>query len=254
MDIFAMSTWHLAGLAGVTLYLGSYAALQTGFLRGSGYQYAFLNLVAATLVLVSLVQDFNLSSAIIQVLWIVISTIGILRLWYIRHAIRFSDREAALVTLKLNHLSPELGCKLLKAGRWQRLGAGHRLASKNHPVKTFYFLLKGVANVSAGGKIFALIGENEFIGEVMAFTSGPATADVTAQTDMEVFAIDTNRLREVAPVGSTLRQSLELAIADDLRIKLANRTKCRITGRDSANDMHPETALLLKDLDLLTAA
>ena len=39
-----------AGLLGVVLYVGSYAALQTGLLRSNGYAYAAANLVAASLV------------------------------------------------------------------------------------------------------------------------------------------------------------------------------------------------------------
>lgn len=39
------------GILGVSLYLGSYAALQTGFLRGQGYLYPAINMAAASCVL-----------------------------------------------------------------------------------------------------------------------------------------------------------------------------------------------------------
>ena len=59
----------IAGIFGVGFYLGSYASLQLGFLKGDGYAYAILNALAAGLVLLSLKEAFNLSSAVIQVSW-----------------------------------------------------------------------------------------------------------------------------------------------------------------------------------------
>ena len=77
--MYAFSILDVAGIAGVGFYLGSYTALQLGMLRGDGYAYAILNAAAAALVLLSLKEAFNLSSAVIQVSWIVISLVGITR-------------------------------------------------------------------------------------------------------------------------------------------------------------------------------
>ena len=37
------SAYEIAGFAGVAFYLGSYAALQFGWIKGSGYTYPILN-------------------------------------------------------------------------------------------------------------------------------------------------------------------------------------------------------------------
>jgi hypothetical protein len=81
------------GMLGLALYLGSYAALQTGFLRGQGYLYPAINMAAAACVLISLANNFNLSSAIIQISWIVISVIGIARMYYVQSRLTFTDNE-----------------------------------------------------------------------------------------------------------------------------------------------------------------
>lgn len=67
------------GLLGVALYLGSYAALQFGWLNGDGARYALANLCAASLVLLDLQWSFNLPSALIQCAWICISLYGLMR-------------------------------------------------------------------------------------------------------------------------------------------------------------------------------
>lgn len=75
-----MSIFEIAGFLGVALYLGYYAALQFQLLDCKGMIYPFLNFLAASCVLISLSESFNMLSALIQVSWIAISSYGIIRL------------------------------------------------------------------------------------------------------------------------------------------------------------------------------
>lgn len=77
MDIYL--PWHqLVGVCGTLLYLVCYFLTQTGTLTAPGYLYSLLNMLAACLVGISLLYDFNLASALIQVSWIVISLFGVI--------------------------------------------------------------------------------------------------------------------------------------------------------------------------------
>ncbi|MEL7542647.1 MAG: hypothetical protein AAGJ70_02610 [Pseudomonadota bacterium] len=67
------------GLVGFALYMGSYFLLQIGRVDGNGLAYALANLAAASCVLVSLGEHFNLPSVLIQLSWIAISLVGIAR-------------------------------------------------------------------------------------------------------------------------------------------------------------------------------
>ena len=76
-----MEEWHqLIGIIGMLLYLGSYFALQLGYLQSESYRYCLLNTAAASMVMFSLLFEFNLASALIQIAWIVISLVGISRI------------------------------------------------------------------------------------------------------------------------------------------------------------------------------
>lgn len=66
------------GLAGFLVYIASFGAVQFGWLDGNGASYAGANVLAASLVAVSLVEHFNLASALIQGSWIVIGGFGLL--------------------------------------------------------------------------------------------------------------------------------------------------------------------------------
>lgn len=79
-QMIGMSLYEALGLAGVGFYLGSYAALQFDFIDAKGFAYPTLNFLAASLVLLSLMENYNFPSLLIQVSWITISLYGISKL------------------------------------------------------------------------------------------------------------------------------------------------------------------------------
>ena len=85
IDLLPQPFFQLIGIAGFIFYMLSYGLLQLGRISGQSYVYILLNMTAAFLVLISLVEQFNLASVLIQLTWIAISIIG---LWRIRFATR----------------------------------------------------------------------------------------------------------------------------------------------------------------------
>lgn len=73
--------YNVIGMLGAGLYIGSYSAVQFGKLDGNSIHYCVWNGTAASLVLVSLYHDFNLSAATIQIVWVAVSIYGALKYW-----------------------------------------------------------------------------------------------------------------------------------------------------------------------------
>ena len=72
--------WHdLIGNLGVLLILLSYLLLQLGRVRPDGLRFSLANGVGALLILISLIQEFNLSAFLIEAAWLLISAGGVLR-------------------------------------------------------------------------------------------------------------------------------------------------------------------------------
>ena len=80
MDIEIWQSYDVIGVLGTLAYLASYFLLQMGLIRSDSYAYCLVNMEAACLVMISLLHNFNLASALIQISWIVISALGIFRL------------------------------------------------------------------------------------------------------------------------------------------------------------------------------
>ncbi|MFT5799491.1 MAG: hypothetical protein ACI84R_003568 [Candidatus Azotimanducaceae bacterium] len=65
------------GVAGFICYIVAFGSVQIGKLDGNSTAYSLINVVAASLVAMSLFAEFNLASALIQSSWILIGVTGL---------------------------------------------------------------------------------------------------------------------------------------------------------------------------------
>jgi hypothetical protein len=69
----------LIGNVGVVVLMTAYLMLQLNKLRSDGLAYSLLNAIGASLIIVSLIYNFNLSALLMEVFWVLISFVGIYR-------------------------------------------------------------------------------------------------------------------------------------------------------------------------------
>lgn len=74
-----MTPFDAAGLVGDVIFLGSYAAAQTGRLDVRSPVSLALNALGAALILVSLIRAFNLPAFIVEAAWGLIAIAGLVR-------------------------------------------------------------------------------------------------------------------------------------------------------------------------------
>ena len=220
MGFDVQSYTGLIGLVGVLLYIGSYAAMQFGLIRGQTYIYAGLNALAAGCVLFSLVDHFNLSSAIIQLFWIAISLAGILRLLWLSYSIRFNDDEKTFLQSKFPSLSPGLSRKLLDSGFWVEAEPGKVLTLEGEPVSELIYLAEGEATVSLGEHQIGTCADDTLIGEITCLKGEPASASVTVSKTSRYFCIGVLKLRDLVSRYPELRIALEQSFGSETSKKL----------------------------------
>ncbi len=161
-----------------------------GCIHGAGYTYAFLNLIASTLVLLSLVMNFDLWSAILQVSWITISTFGMTRFVVLSRRVRFTQEERALVGESLSEFTSLGARQFLNAGIWLDKPAGEEITTLGQEIGFLYYLAQGRLQVSAGGTMIRAMDARNFIGELTCFSGGPASATLRAASQLRLCAID----------------------------------------------------------------
>lgn len=212
--------YQIAGYGGVVFYIGSYGCLQMGLVRGSSYTYAILNMIAAALVLVSLMRDWNMFSAVIQIAWISLSVAGIVRVWLLTHMLRFSDEERALIDTRFANMRKIDAKKLLRAGAWVDGHPGDALTCQGRAVTQLSYIATGGVDIDVGGQVIAQVGAGEFIGEMACMDSGPASASVRLNQPTRYFAVTSEALRGLVRRNSDVRAHLDLAFSGNTRSKL----------------------------------
>ncbi|MCO6512597.1 MAG: hypothetical protein J5I65_17575 [Aridibacter famidurans] len=73
------SVFDLIGAVGVAMIIATYLLLQTGRMDAAKPAYSVLNAAGASMILLSLVFDFNLAAFIVEFFWLLISIYGIVR-------------------------------------------------------------------------------------------------------------------------------------------------------------------------------
>ena len=69
----------LVGNVGVVILMVTYLLLQLNKIRSDELMYSLLNAVGASLIVISLLVNFNLSALLMEVFWVLISFVGIYR-------------------------------------------------------------------------------------------------------------------------------------------------------------------------------
>ncbi len=82
----------MLGIIGVVLIVATYMLLQLEKLSATSFLYSATNGLGASLILVSLIYEFNLSAFIIEAFWLLISIYGIVR-YFSRNRSRLAAKQ-----------------------------------------------------------------------------------------------------------------------------------------------------------------
>ncbi len=79
------------GLVGVGILLWAYFLLSAGRLSSHALSYQLMNFAGAWLILFSLFFHWNLSSVVIEIAWLLISAMGIVRCLWLKRKLRLQE-------------------------------------------------------------------------------------------------------------------------------------------------------------------
>jgi hypothetical protein len=208
-----------AGVLGAAVYLGSYGALQLGFLTNRGYAYPALNLVAASLMLTSLMGAFNPWSATIETCWILFSIVGLARWYFLTSGLRLSAEERLFVDTAFPGLEPYLARRVLAAGDWGDAVDGMVLTQEDRAVDALVYILSGAATVRVGGREVGLCGPGTLVGELGVSGGKPAIATVVVSEPARIFTVPAGELRQLMTGSPDIRIALDAGIGAGVRSK-----------------------------------
>ncbi len=80
-----MNVYEIYGIIGVILIVVSYFLLQINKISSNDLKFSLMNFFGSLLIIVSLFYNWNLPSFIIEMFWMVISVIGIVKYFKNQH-------------------------------------------------------------------------------------------------------------------------------------------------------------------------
>lgn len=215
----------ILGPIGVLGYIGAYLALQLGFIKGDGYQFPIVNLIASLAILVSLTRDFNPYSATIEIAWTTISIIGIARLYFIHRFVKLTQEQAEIARYIAPNIKKDQLQKLLRLGRSVTAEAGHIVALQGQQITDFAILVDGHCHIEKNGFHIASATRGTLLENLPFAHSVVALATVRTVSPSRLFLIDRAPLQAFLRRNPDAMVDIERSIAVDVGIRLAETTE-----------------------------
>jgi CRP-like cAMP-binding protein len=223
----------VVGYMGAAIYMGAYALLQLGLVRGRSYAYASLVLLASCCVAISVIGAFNPAVLAIQLFYATISIIGILRIFLMSRMVGIDEADRAFIRDHVPDMPREHVRRFLKQGTWTDLAAGETLTREGVPPGRLIFLAEGQAEVTMGGRAVGIC-EDTFVGELTFLTGEPATATVVTTTPGRALVFDTDGLKRLVRRVPEIKLALIGAFSGAIKAKLLRRNREALTAPEGA--------------------
>jgi hypothetical protein len=218
------TVYEIIGLAGAGSYMLGYGLLQFGLIRGRGAAYILFNMMAATLVMISLLNAFNVSSFLIQLFFFVVSIFGLTRLYLETRPVTAKNREKKVAQCLFPGIPKRRALAIINKGTWIHKNQGN-LTTEGEAVTKLYVIIKGGADVIMNDQIVSSISQDGIVGDLTCFTQGNATATTTLNQQSLVFAIDASVLQAAFARDSELESSFAEGKRNALQDRLIRANK-----------------------------
>jgi CRP-like cAMP-binding protein len=160
-------------------------------------------------------------SVLWELIFVIVNLVQLAIIWYAEYRHRFTeegDHFAANMPAGTERSSIK---RLLEYADLERFDPDATLTEQGHPVTKLMYLADGIVKIEASGRLVAICGPGDYIGE-LSFLGGRA-ANATATVVKPVRALVFNQIRLAAAIDTDpdLRRTLESALNRNLAGKLA---------------------------------
>ena len=156
-----------------------------------------------------------------EVIFVAVNVGQLMILWYYARRHRFTEHETPFAASMPSSVDRRSIRRLLKLARQRSAQPGDRLTTEGAMVDELMFIAEGVVQVEREGRIVAVCGPGDFLGE-MSFVSGaPASATAVVARPLRYLAFNQMRLRNALEADSELKQAMDASFSRNLVGKLA---------------------------------
>lgn len=156
-----------------------------------------------------------------EVIFVAVNVVQLAILWYYARRHRFSEDEQRFAAIMPAGVDRRTVRRLLRLASPRHAGEGHTLTEEGKPVAELVFIADGVLQIEQGGRIVAVCGPGDFVGEMSFVTGAAASATAIVAKPLRYLAFEQGKLRAALQADTDLRQALDASFNRNLVGKLA---------------------------------
>ena len=163
---------------------------------------------------------FDPVSVLWETIFVAVNIGQLLVIWYYEKHHRFAEDERLFVESMPPGVERRAIRRLLKLTTVRTVEPGQPLTGGGAAVKDLMYVAAGVASIERDGKMIAVCGPGDYVGEMSFLTGEPAGATATAVKPVRVLAFDQARLRAAIGSDASVRRAMESGLNRNLVGKL----------------------------------
>lgn len=171
---------------------------------------------------------FDPVSVLWETVFVLVNIVQLLLIWYYERHHRFTEDQRHFVDSMPQSVERRALKRLLAFATVREVPADEVLVREGEVVKDLLYVATGVARIESAGRIIAVCGPGDYLGE-MSFLSGePATATVVASKPMRVLAFDQQRLHTAVASDAAIHRAMEAGLNRNLVGKLVRANTAKV--------------------------
>lgn len=170
----------------------------------------------------------------VSVLWetifVLVNIVQLFLIWYYEHHHRFSDEHQHFAQNMPSGVDRSAIKQLLDLSRPVRYAPEDVLTTDGQKVGNLVYIAEGIVKVEHDGRVVAICGPGDYIGELSFLSGKPATATAIVVKPTTALVFEQAKLSAAVAANAQLRRTLESALNMNLAGKLVRSNDTAGTG------------------------
>jgi len=163
---------------------------------------------------------FDPVSVLWETVFTIVNIIQLFLIWYYEHHHRFAEDHRHFVDSLPDDVDRRAVKRLLDLADLKPYEAEEQMTVEGQPVKQLIYLTDGIVKIEHAGRLVAICGPGDYIGELSFLSGKPATATATVVKPTRALVFDQAKLTASVSSDPQLRRTLESALNRNLAGKL----------------------------------
>jgi len=163
---------------------------------------------------------FDPVSVLWETIFVMVNLGQLLAIWYFERHHRFHDDEQHFAENMPAGIERRSIRRLLSHATRRTIEVGETITTEGQPVADLTYIAVGLVQIERDGKIIAVCGPGDFLGEMSFLTGAPASATARAIKPLRCLAFNQAKLHRGAEVDANVRKALEARLNHNLVGKL----------------------------------